>query len=262
MDISILLSVLLGVLGGYLVNFLADALPNELSLSHPTCKNPACLAKLGWKNYLLFRRCPQCQKLPSFRNAIVILLSIAFSVFTWSSPPAGLGYWFGFIVFIYLLLVAIIDFETRLVLRPLSLIGLVLCVLAGLTMRTWQETLLGGAAGFGIMFIFYLFGVLFTRVRNKRLGNSDEAGEEALGSGDVTLATILGLLLGWPLIWVDLLFGIVFAGAISLLLILGLIITRKYRSMMVFIAYGPYFIIAASLILYFPNLIKPILPAA
>ena len=262
MDISIIMAVLLALLGGTLINYLADVLPDGHKLSHPTCKNPSCRTQLDWKDYLLFQRCSECQKAPSARNVIVILISIVFSLFIWISPPAGLGLWFGFIIFVYLFLVAIIDFETRLVLRPLSLIGLVLCLLAGLYMRTWQETLMGGAAGFGIMFIFYLIGILFSRLRNKRLGTSLEDGEEALGSGDVTLATILGLLLGWPLIWVDLLFGILLAGLFSLLLILGLIITKKYRSMMVFIAYGPYFIIAAFLLIYFPSAIKSFLPVA
>ncbi|HBG74512.1 MAG: hypothetical protein A2X25_10795 [Chloroflexi bacterium GWB2_49_20] len=259
MDFSLIFPVLLGLLAGYLINYLADVLPDDLKLTRPACKNPACQANLHWKDYLLFRRCPQCQKAPSPRVYLVILICVAFTLYIWMSPPAGLGFWYGYVIFVYLFLVALIDFETRLVLRPLSLIGLVLFLLAGLHVRSWQETLLGAAAGFGIMFFFYLVGILFSRIRNKRLGSAQD-GEEALGSGDVTLATLLGLLLGWPLIWFNLLMGILLAGVFSLLLILGLIITRKYRSMMVFIAYGPFFILSALFLLYFPNWISAILP--
>ena len=261
MDISFTIAVLLGLLGGYLVNYLADVLPDELKLSQPTCKNPACRTQLDWKDYLLLRRCKECQKSTSLRNVIVIIISVVFSVYIWITPPAGLGFWFGFVIFVYLFLVALIDFETRLVLRPLSLVGLVLCLLAGLIVRTWQETLLGALAGFGIMFFLYLLGMLFSRIRNKRLGTTGD-GEEALGSGDVTLATILGLLLGWPLIWFNLLLGILLAGAFSMVLILSLIITKKYKSMMVFIAYGPFFILSVIFLLYFPNWITVLLPGA
>jgi len=260
MDISQITPILLGLLGGYLINYLADVLPNDFKLTKPTCKNPDCQVELTWKNYVLFRRCPECQKAPSIRAALVVIVSIAFTLYLWIFPPTLIGTWYGYFVFEYLLLVALIDLEHRLVLRPLSLIGLVLCLLAGLHMRTWQETLIGAAAGFGIMFFFYLLGVLFSRIRRKRLGTSQDDGEEALGSGDVTLALILGLLLGWPLIWFDLLFGILLAGLVSLLLIFGLVITGKYRSLMVFIAYGPYFIITAIILLYFPSLIKAVLP--
>lgn len=260
MELTQIIPIILGLVGGYLVNYLADVLPEDLKLAAPTCKNPTCQVELHLKIYLFFRRCPECNKPSSLRNFIVLIGSIAFTLYIWISPPIGLGFWFGFVIFVYLFLVALIDLETRLVLRPLSLVGLVLCLLAGLTMRSWQETLLGAAAGFGIMFFFYLLGMLFSRIRNKRLGTAGD-GEEALGSGDVTLATILGLLLGWPLIWFNLLIGILLAGAFSLVLILGLFITKKYRSMMVFIAYGPFFIVSAFFMLYFPNWITTLLPA-
>jgi len=171
-----------------------------------------------------------------------------------------MGFWPGFIVFIYLFLVALIDFETRYVLRPVSLVGLVVCLGAGLLMRSWQETLLGAAAGIGSMFLLYLLGTLFSRWRNKRLGNAGD-GEEALGFGDVTLATLLGLLLGWPLIWVNLLTGILLAGVFSILLLIALLVSRKYRPLMAFISFGPFFILTAFFLLYFPKWISALLPA-
>jgi leader peptidase (prepilin peptidase)/N-methyltransferase len=258
MPLTLIIPILLGCLAGYSVNYLADVLPDNLKLIHPFCKNPDCHARIRWADYFLLRRCRKCNRTPSPRLYLVMLVAIAFTIYIWLSPPAKMGFWLGFIVFIYLFLVALIDFETRYVLRPVSLVGVVICLGAGLLMRSWQETLLGAAAGFGGMILLYLLGILFSRWRNKRLGNAGD-GQEALGFGDVTLATLLGLLLGWPLIWFNLLTGILLAGVYSLLLLLALVVNKKYRSLMVFIAFGPFFILTAFFILYFPKWISVLL---
>lgn len=251
-----------------LVNYLTDVLPVDRAFKHPPCKNPACGKELGWQEYLLMRKCPNCAHRPALRTYIVMVLSLVMAVYIWIDPPLKMGLILANLVFYYLLLVALIDLETRLILRPLSIFGLVLCAIAGFWMQTRQyspmqaviNTLLGALAGFAIMAFFYWLGRLFTHLRNKRLGGGGD-GEEALGSGDVTLATILGLLLGWPLIWFNLLLGILLAGAFSLLLLLGLLVTRKYKSLMVFIAYGPFFIIVALILLYLPGWVTAFLPA-
>jgi prepilin signal peptidase PulO-like enzyme (type II secretory pathway) len=252
MILPLIFPLLLGWLAGYLVNYLADGLPADLRLAPPRCKNPDCAVQIRWADYFLLRRCRVCTIRRSPRVTLVMLVTTIMTAYMWLSPPKNMGFWLGFIVFIYLFLVALIDFETRLVLRPVSLVGLVVCLSAGLVMRTWQETLLGAAAGFGIMFLLYILGILFSRWRNKRLGNVQD-GEEALGSGDVTLATLLGLLLGWPQIWFNLLTGILLAGVFSILLIIALLVSRKYRPLMVFIPFGPFFILMAFFFLYFPR---------
>lgn len=115
------------------------------------------------------------------------------------------------------------------------------------------------------MFIFYIFGMLFSRYRTRRMRSAGQADddEEALGFGDVNLALILGLILGWPLIWFGLLLGILAGGIISLLIIIWMITARRYKqqAMMVFLPYGPYFIISAIFLLYLPNLIGALIPA-
>jgi leader peptidase (prepilin peptidase)/N-methyltransferase len=76
--------------------------------------------------------------------------------------------------------------------------------------------------------------------------------EEALGGGDVYLAGVLGLMLGWDFIVSALAWGIIFGGLVSLLFLVILIVRRRYSSeaLMTFIPYGPFFIIAASLFLF------------
>ncbi len=258
--------VLTGLALGWLINYLADVLPHTLRLGRPLCLNPECRAAFHWTDYLLLRRCPKCARGRSLRTYLLLILTAAISIYIWLSPPRQLGFSLGSVVLTYLLLVAVIDLEHRLILRPLSIAGLILAALVGIYVRGWQSTLLGGAAGFGIMYLFYLLGVLFTRwraqrmLRARRLGKADS--EEALGSGDVTLATILGLLLGWPLIWFGLLLGILFSGVIGLIIILALLLTRRYKThaFNVFIPYGPFFILSTFLLIYFPmwmsNLVK------
>ena len=127
-----------------------------------------------------------------------------------------------------------------------------------------MPTLLGGFGGLVIMLIFYFFGVLFARMRARRMRaqGMEVDDEEALGQGDVILVTILGFLVGWPLIWFLILVSTLLGGIVSFFLVIGLLISRRYNdnALMVFIPYGPYFIIGAALIVYFPGLLKALLP--
>ena len=248
-----------GYIAGLIVNYLADILPNEIRSLQPVCTNPECLQTKSWLEYILFRQCRNCHKKLTLRHFFVLIISILMLFYVYSLNSLPLGILGGYILFLYFLLVAIIDFEHRLILRPLSIFGLILGLIIGFLTRSWQTTLIGAAAGFTIMLVFYYFGVLFTKFRNRRLGNSG-SNEESLGSGDVTLATILGLILGWPLIWFNLFSGIILAGLFSLVLILYLLVSKKYQSMMVYIAYGPFFIITAILMIYFPGLVSSLLP--
>jgi leader peptidase (prepilin peptidase)/N-methyltransferase len=256
MDFSLLIPIFLGLLAGGLINYLADVLPSTLRLSRPLCLNPDCKAVSRWTDYLLLRRCPNCGCGRSLRTYATFILAEALSLFIWFSPPHTLGFALGLAVLTYLLLVTVIDLEHRLILRPLSLAGLILAALAGTGARGWLSTLIGGAAGFAIMFVFYLFGRLFTRWRARRLGKADNeppnyGGEEALGSGDVTLGTILGLLLGWPGIGLGLLLGILVGGAGSLVVILWMLARRNYQAFTA-IPYAPFLILSAVFLLFSP----------
>jgi len=249
----------IGYIVGIFINYLTDILPVDYKISLPVCRNSDCNHPTSWSRYILLQRCAKCKQSLSARHYLVVITSILILYYLTENFSQAIGISGGYILFQYLFLVSLIDFEHRLILRPLSLIGLILGIFVGLITRNWQSTLIGAAAGFGIMLTFYYFGVLFTKFRNKRLGISSDS-EESLGSGDVTLATILGLILGWPLIWFNLFSGIILAGLFSLLLILFLLITKKYRSMSVYIAYGPFFIFSAILMLFFPGIIRLLLP--
>jgi hypothetical protein len=251
--IDLLIPFALGLLAGWLINYLVDVLPDTLRLGQPVCLNPGCKAALAWKDYLLLKGCPTCGRKRNLRTFVIITVAVASAVFLRLVPHVP--FWLGYPVMIYLIVVATIDIEHRLVLRPLSIAGLLLCAAAGIISHGWLYTLIGGVTGFIIMWLLYMFGRLFSRRRAKRLGLDESDGEEALGSGDVTMATILGLLLGWPLVWSGLLLGILLAGAFSLLLVIILLVSKKYKenTLNVFIPYVPFFIIAAILLFYLPG---------
>ena len=204
---------------------------------------------------------------------VVQVVITALSVYIWINPPSKVGYFLGLLLLIYLGVIFVIDLEHRLILHPTSIFGAVLGLAVGMIAHgttgptLWERispTLLGGLGGFLIMLAFYYLGVLFTQFRAKRLRamGQEPDDEEALGSGDVILVTVLGLTVGWPLIWLCLLYGILLGGLVSLLIFLWLIVSGRYKTsaLMTFIPYGPYFIVTAGLIVYFPKFLAVIVP--
>lgn len=261
MLMSWIIPILLGWLAGWLVNYLSDVLPITRHFTAPVCLQ--CGANHSVKAYLLFQRCPNGHQ-RSYRVWIVQIALIALSLYIYFQPPAKIGYWLGLLLLIYFALVFVIDMEHRLILHPTSIFGSILAFGLGTLSHGLIPTLWGGLAGFLIMLAFYYFGVLFARYRAKRMEAQglEADDEESLGAGDVILVTVLGFLVGWPLIWFCILVSILLGGIISFLLVIGLILTRRYdaNALMMFIPYGPYFILGAGLIVFFPAFLRTMLP--
>ena len=263
MNLSIGLPLLLGWVAALLVNYLSDILPATRKLTSPLCTE--CAAKVAWTDYFLLKNCSACKQKRGTRTWVTQFFGVGASLYIWYSPPNLLGYWLGLILLVYLAVVLIIDLEHRLILHPTSIFGAVLALGLGTLIHGFKATLIGGLAGYGIMYALYEFGVLFTKFRAKRMVAAGIApdDEDALGFGDVNLAGILGLLLGWPTIWFGLLLGILGGGAISLIIVMLMLIRNRYKedAMMVFIPYGPYFILSSFILLYLPHWITVLLPA-
>lgn len=271
MSILIILPILAGVLAGWLVNYLSDVLPITRRFSQPACTH--CNTTLSKKEYLSLSRCPSCGKYRSLRTWLVQILGMAFSLWIWFLPPrnfadaipnSSLAFLAGLLLLTYFGVVFVIDLEHRLILHPVSIFGAVLGLGIGWLFNGLGSTLLGGLGGFGIMLIFYLFGTLFARVRARKMraAGQESDDEEALGAGDVILAGVLGLILGWPLIWFGLLVGILLGGLITIPMLVIMFIARRYKqdAWMVFIPYGPFFLISATLIVYLPDLLSVLVP--
>ena len=248
MDLSVLYLpglVVLGWLAGYLINYLADVLPYTRQLSRPVCLE--CGVEIPPRRYLLLQPCSQCGKRRSWRTWIVQVAAVAVVFALWFYPSTRLTYWPGLLLLIYFGLVAVIDIEHRLILHPVSIFGAVLGVGLGIWLHGWQATLLGGIAGFAIMLALYWLGGWFANLLARM--RHQENNEVALGFGDVNLSGVLGLLLGWPGITAGLLGAILLGGLGSLIVIVTMLVSRRYQAF-VAIPYAPFLIISAVLLLY------------
>lgn len=264
MNVGLVFSLVFGFLAGSLVNYLADVLPSTRRFSHPTCVH--CAQEIEWGTYLILGVCKACRKPRSLRTWLILIVFILASIFLWMSPQTKLGYGLSLILLLYLGLVFVIDLEHRLILHPTSLFGVLLGLCVGWLFHGIKTTLIGGLAGLLVMLTIYLFGMLFARIRANRMKKQglETDDEEALGFGDVILASVLGLMLGWPLIWFGLLLGILLGGLITLPMLLVRLARKRYNddAWMVFIPYGPFFIISATLIIFFPRFLGSLLPGA
>ena len=165
-------------------------------------------------------------------------------------------FWIGYLVSLLFYLILVIDIEHRLILHSVSLVGAGLSLLVGWWLHGLQATLVGGLVGFGTMYVLYKFGEIFSRIVSRMRGEDLE--EVALGFGDVNLGGLLGLLLGWPVILLGLILAILAGGGFSLVFMLVAAVAGRYRSF-VAMPYAPFLILAAGLILFFPDLAKLIL---
>lgn len=261
MTIMLVVPLMAGWISGLVINYLSDVLPITRSLSKPVCLK--CGAEFSTANYFLLKGCTQGHT--RVRAWFVQIIITLLSLYTYTNFTAKIGYWGGMALLIYFGIVFVIDLEHRLILHPTSIAGALLALTLGTILHGIVPTLLGAVGGLVIMLGFYFFGVLFSKLRANRMrAQGFEADdEEALGQGDVILVTVLGLLVGWPLIWFMVLISVLLGGVISILFLIGLVITRRYNSnaLMIFLPYGPYFIIGAGLIIYFPHILKALLPS-
>jgi len=253
MDISLLIPLALGWLSGWLVNYLADVLPVTRKLYRPAC--PACQNKYKWRDYLFFRDCPNCGNRRSPRILIVQAVMTVAPLLIWLFPKQYLAFPLALVLLVYLAVVFVIDFEHRVVLYPVSIAGAVLGIGTGIFIRGQKSlmggitsTFLGGLAGFGVMLLFYFAGIIFVRQMAKKRNMPPD--EVALGFGDVTLAGILGLILGLEKILFSLFFAVVAGGLISLIIILVMLISKKYKAFTA-IPYAPFLILSAIYFLFF-----------
>jgi leader peptidase (prepilin peptidase)/N-methyltransferase len=142
------------------------------------------------------------------------------------------------------LLIAVIDVEHRLILRVVVVPAAAVVAFLGLLApgRGAAKTLLGGLAGYAIVFGIYLLAQLYMALIARLRGRPLE--EVAFGGGDVNLAAVVGFAVGWPGVLLALLIAIVAGGLYSLGLILFQIVRGRYSPHGV-IPYGPFLILGA-----------------
>lgn len=144
--------------------------------------------------------------------------ALIYALVWWSGRPPVVALFLSLYASI-LLLIAVIDLETRLIPDALIYPAILLALGGSLVdpRLTWQSALLGGVLGF---VIFYAVAWI-TR--------------GGISGGDVKLATFIGSVAGFPAVLSALVVGILAGGIVSLLLLATGRATRR-----TFIPYGPF----------------------
>jgi leader peptidase (prepilin peptidase)/N-methyltransferase len=242
-------AAILGLVQGILVNLLADSLPESRSLQRPHCQ--ACSAprpNVAWSGLMAVftphRVCAYCGTERGLRALLVETLSMVGAVVLALNNPEPTYFLSTMLAGFIFILIIVIDIEHRLILHMVTLpAGILFFLLAGFNPDlTYARSLIGGALGFVLFFGLYLLGDLFGRWVARRKGFDQE--EVAFGFGDVTLATVIGLLLGFPAVIEALFRGIIYAGIFSIGYIIYLRLRQRYSSFIP-IPYGPFLILGA-----------------
>ncbi|MEW6572605.1 MAG: prepilin peptidase [Bacillota bacterium] len=234
-----LVIAILGLLAGSFLNVVVHRLPRKESVVWPPSSCPACGVRLAWYDlipvisYLLLRgRCRRCGERISFRYPAVEILTAALFVTVYAvlaeqlkskAFPAETR--FGWVLAKDLfftagvIAAAFIDLEHRIIPNRLVL-GLlagaaVLVPVAG-DVRLEYAALGGLAAGSALLLLSAV-----TR--------------GGMGGGDVKLAAVAGLYLGWPLVMLGLFLGALLGTVVGLTMIL-----LKKKTRRDYIPFGPY----------------------
>jgi leader peptidase (prepilin peptidase)/N-methyltransferase len=153
------------------------------------------------------------------------------------------------------LLIAVIDLEHRLILYvtivPAAVIAFMYAMFgAGYDL---SKILIGGAVGFGAVYVIYFFGWVFGAVTARIRG--EELNEIPFGGGDVNLAGVIGLAVGWSGIILALFIAVMSGGISAAIYLLVAMIRRRYN-LFTPIPYGPFLILGAVILLLFADEIR------
>jgi prepilin signal peptidase PulO-like enzyme (type II secretory pathway) len=214
-----LLAAPLGWLAGIGLNWLAVWLPTHRILESKSSAS-GTVAKV--EPLSATKTCParwRALALQGMSALLGILLWLRFGP-TWALLPASLGV-------LLLLLIAAIDIDRRLVFDEVLLAGAMLALInAGL--GGWSRllaSLAGAALGVGVFSLLIFVSRLVFRVGASSL----------MGSGDVKLVGLLGLMFGYPIFLRVLLVGVLVGGVVSAVLLATRQVSRR-----AFLPYAPF----------------------
>lgn len=247
-SLAIVIFALLGLAVGSFLNVCIDRLPTGKSIIRLPSHCNSCNRKLQARDlvplfsYLWLRgRCRYCgTRIPLRLPVVELATSLIFAFLTWHY---GLSLQLA-IALIYaclFLVIFVIDLERRLILNSVVYPGMALAL--AFSFFWWPDfwpdfrdyywpslgiasALLGGAVGFGFMLLPYLIS------------------RGSMGGGDVMLAGLIGMVIGFPLVFVALLVGILSGGLVAISLLILRLKRRKDP-----IPFGPFLAAAAMVVL-------------
>lgn len=247
-----------GLFAGVLVNLLADSLPTARRVQLPACRGcdqPRPL--VAWSGILAFvsqhGRCPHCGVALPYRHWLVEVALPLLFVFSGARTGASATTLLNALYATSLVLVLVTDIEHRLILHAVMLPSIFLALIGAYLNPAFDDpkrALLGGTVGLLAGLGLYLFGALFSWLFGRLRGEALPG--PALGFGDVTLSTFLGLIVGVPQIIFALVIAMLagFAGALILLLVRAGV-QRTHRAFATFMPYGPFLVLGGAAMLFF-----------
>lgn len=242
-----------GLALGWAVNVLADDLPLRRRPRAVRCSACGQEYRLAFGVALVHfalrgGRCGNCGARRMLRHLAVELASVGVLWFLWPRHASPAEFALAALVVETFLLITVIDLEHRLILHVVSLPAAVLAGVVGVLnpRHSAIDTLLGGAVGYGVFFLLYFLGDLLSRVIGRLRG--EEIGEVALGGGDVNLAGVVGLLVGYPGVLLALMITVLSGGLAAFIFLVYKVLRRTYSPFMA-IPYGP-FLVMGGLALY------------
>lgn len=236
---------ILGLFAGFAVNLIATRLAAHKPIFGPLgctrSQHPISFAQaMPLAGYLLQGgKCSRCGRtlpaaFPLTEAAIAVLLTGLFLV-----EGFGLPFLFHSAYVVVLMLVLVIDWKHRDIYFSIIILGALLA-LAGLLLMPGMG-LVNGLIGASVAGGFFLVAYLMARLIFPKI-------EEPLGFGDVLLALMMGLMLGFPNIVGALLVGPLIAGAAAILLLLS-----KRSKIGDFMPYGVALCAATILFILYPQ---------
>ncbi len=227
------LAILMGWVIGGLVNWAADVLPDVQPGERPDFGVLWRARSHYWVLTWYWRRqgvCPHCEQTlgrrPAAMNVIAMGLAVLMALrWGWSLETAV-----GWLYVFFFLAVTVIDIEHHRVLNVMLAPAAVIVALISLLPMPPDplSMVAGGAAGFGL---FLLLAII---------------GRGALGMGDVKLAGVIGMMLGFPNVLTALMVGAILGGVGAAVMLVMRKATRKTA-----IAYAPYLAFGALLTIWF-----------
>ncbi len=226
-----LVALVVGWIGGGLVNWAADVLPAwRPGGSRPKFDSLWRDRKhywiLAWRSKT---RCPDCGQTLTARSPAVMASAVLLTLLMTMRTGWGAGLWVVWLYTFFLLAVTVIDLEHRRVLNvmlaPVAVVAAVFSLLPSTPDPLAMA--LGGIVGFGL---FLLLGII---------------GRGALGMGDIKLAGVIGMMVGYPLVLYALIAGALLGGVAAVILLITRKATRKTT-----IAYAPYLAMGAIVIIW------------
>ncbi len=234
----------IGAIFGSFLNVCIYRLPEKKSIISPGSACPNCTIPIPFYynipifSYLFLKgRCHNCTYKIPLHYLIVELFTAFITLFNYSQFDLSPAFYAYTILTYALLVVAVIDIKTHLILNKVLIVLLIFGLVLNISFpfTAWTDALWGMVAGgMSMFFIAFLGKLLFKK--------------ESLGMGDVKLVAVVGFFVGWLHTLVAIYLGF-------LLAFIWLMVTKRSKGINRdgYIPLGPFLSVAFMVFVYWGN---------